>query len=80
LFLHPADLRAQVAFEGLVGAEEEVLVALDTVRPTFEHVTNRRIGREAQAITGPKKSNVVGATHRLWLVRAVPARRPHGDL
>ena len=40
---HPAHFAADIADEGLVWAEEEVLVALDAVMASFQDVANWRI-------------------------------------
>ena len=62
--LHPANLLAQIADEGLVRAEEEMDVFLHAERALFQDVTDRRIGGEAQRLRPDQIADMVRAVGR----------------
>ena len=58
---HPAHFAADIAHEGLVRAEKEMLVAFDPIMAPFENVANRRIGGQAQGLRPGKIADMVRA-------------------
>src|SRR3546814_15040003 len=63
-FLHPAHRLADVAGEGLVGAEEEMKVRFDAEDELLHEIADRRIGGQAERLVADKVADMVGAARR----------------
>src|SRR3546814_14056096 len=74
-FLHPAHRLADVAGEGLVGAEEEMKVRFDAEDELLHEIADRRIGGQAERLVADKVADMVGAARRRGAFGAMVAPR-----
>ena len=77
VLFHPPHFAADVADEGFVGPEEEVLVAFDAVAAIFKKITHRSIGGQADGLGAEEIADVVGAVGGFGQRLAVILHRRH---